>query len=57
VARILIYTAILDLIFIIIAKLGVITVENKVVNGGLVQSLFELLIAAFVCLHLKGEKR
>ena len=56
VARILIYTAVLDLIFIVIANLKIVDIDAKAMNV-LIFSLFELLIPAILCYYLKGKKK
>lgn len=54
VVQVMLGTAVIDLIFIILASLNIITVERI---GILYQSLAELLIPAFLCLHFKGKKK
>ena len=57
VARIMIYTSILDAIFIVMAYAGVFTMDRRIILSTLSQAMAELLIPAFLCFHLKGRKK
>ena len=57
VARVMFYTAIIDLIFIILALLKVIIVTNSAIYGTLIPAFFELAIPAGICFKLKGRKK
>lgn len=57
VARILFETAVIDLLFIILALTKIITVSNAATYYTLVPAFFELIIPGAICCYLKGEKK
>lgn len=57
VARILIYTAIIDVVFIVLAYLDFFTIPKEMMIGVMLQTIVELLIPAALCFYFKGQKK
>ena len=57
VAKILIGTAVLDLVFLALSLLGVFSIGRRAMFATLGQAFFELMIPALICLYFKGEKK
>ena len=57
VARVLLGSALIDIIFIILATSDVLMVDKESTMVVLYQTLVELLVPALICLKLKGEKK
>jgi len=57
VARILIYTAIIDVVFIVLAYLDFFTIPKETMIGVMLQTIVELLIPAALCFYFKGQKK
>ena len=57
VARILVYTAIIDAVFLLLAFFGVINVELNSSYIAMVECLILLLVPAFICMHFEGRKK
>ena len=56
VARILIYTSIIALIIIILSETHVFSIESGIMVRYLTIAMVEMLVPAFICIFLKGEK-
>lgn len=56
VGRILIYTAILDAVFVVLALLNIITVTPTALHI-LISTFIELIVVASICFYLKGKKK
>ena len=57
VAKIMFGTAILDLVFMVLAYFNVLEVADGVIGGLLFQSFLELIIPSIICFALKGKKK
>ena len=57
VARVMLGTAVIDIVFILLGLLHVVDISSNEVLGILLQSFLELVIPAALCLYLKGQKK
>lgn len=57
VARVLLYTAAIDAIFMVLGYFGIITVTKEALYGVLFQAFIELVVPALVCIYFKGRKK
>ncbi|MBQ9425983.1 MAG: SpoIIE family protein phosphatase [Erysipelotrichaceae bacterium] len=57
VARVLLGTALIDLVFIVLATSDVLLVDKESTMSVLYQALVELIVPALICLKLKGERK
>ena len=57
VAKVLLYTAAIDAIFMVLGYFGIITVTKEALYGVLFQAFIELVVPALVCIYFKGRKK
>ena len=57
VARVLLQTAVLDLLFLILLNLDIFSLNRERANPIMFQAFLELVIPALICLKLKGRKK
>ena len=57
VAKIMMYTAVLDLLFLVLSVFGVFTIRKNTMIMTLGMAFLELVIPALLCYHFKGKKK
>ncbi|MBO5623351.1 MAG: hypothetical protein J5959_17180, partial [Butyrivibrio sp.] len=57
VARIMLITAGMAMVFLLLSQFGVFTINSRTMLSILAQAIMELLIPSIICLLLKGEKK